>query len=413
MLPESFNSLRKLQLQSNELQRLPDNFFAVTSSQLSVLNVACNRLTALPRYEQNNNAALLEMTLTANQLNDNIFDALLHAASLKALRLGHNRIGVLPAECVRNWPELEILVLSGNMLQQLPEQLATLSQLKVLRCCNNLLLSTPHLAKLSRLKILDLAHNHLDRINLLALVPSRNLKYLDLSGNLQLQVDEQQLKVCQSRSQRVWSLVDVSGNNRDALPTSNRRIACDLSKQKTKPNPWSMGFAETPGELRKLLVHQLRAAHINDTTTSNEETLFGMFESTGDARIAQQMTTLLPGFLKEQTLPSSTSDYLKSILLSAQHQCDGCLRSASIFHMLRLPCKVRSLKAKRCVLRMVSIGYFDAYLVRRTTHLRLTQPDAQTMLETNKRLAVHSIKEPQLLEVREKPFSPFLIFIYV
>jgi len=124
-----------------------------------------------------------------------------------------------------------------------------------------------------------------------SLVPSRNLKYLDLSGNLQLQVDEQQLKVCQTQSQRIWSLVDVSGNNRAALPTSTRRFPLENQKQlqKTKSNPWTMGFAETPGELRKLLVTQLRAGHLNGT----DEALFGMFESEGDARIAQHMQPIV------------------------------------------------------------------------------------------------------------------------
>lgn len=393
-LPDAFCSVQELQLQSNELQRLPENFFGITHTQLSTLNASCNRLSALPRYEQNNNAALVELSLTSNQLNEHIFDALLHAGRLKVLRLAHNRIGLLPGECVGNWPELETLVLSGNMLQQLPEQVATLSQLRVLRCCNNLLLSTPQLAKLSKLRILDLAHNHLDRINLVALVPSRNLKYLDLSGNLQLQVDEQQLKACQSQSQRVWSLVDVSGKNREALPTSTAcRGSSELHKAKTAP--WSMGFAETPGELRKLLVTQLRAG------LGAEEALFGMFEAQGaaNARAAQQMSQLVPELLKqEQTLKQSPSNhYMKYTLLAAQRQSGNQLHSATLLHLLRLSSKVRALKAKRYVLRMANVGHFDAYLVRRTTHLRLTEPESN--FGSNKRTKENSMPDPEILEV--------------
>ncbi|XP_032591651.2 protein phosphatase PHLPP-like protein [Drosophila grimshawi] len=406
-LPEAFCSVTQLQLQSNELQRLPENFFTVTNSQLSALNASCNRLSQLPRYEQNNNAALEELCLTGNQLNDNIFEPLLHAGRLKVLRLAHNRIGVLPAECVRNWPELEVLVLSGNMLQQLPDQVASLSQLKVLRCCNNLLLSTPQLAKLNKLKILDLAHNHLDRINLLSLVPSRNLKYLDLSGNQQLQVDEQQLKVCQTQSQRVWSLVDVSGNNRAALPTSTRRPPVEFNKSpyKTKAIPWSLGFAESPGNLRKLLVSQLRAGHYNNT----DEALFGMFESESDVRLAQRMTQLVPSLLKqEQTLKESPlNDYLKYTLLSAQRQCGGCLSSATLFHLLRQPAKVRALKSKRYVLRLVHIGYFDAYLVRRTTHLRLTESESHC--DSHKRAQTQTLPDPQLLEITLSNDDEYLV----
>ncbi|XP_030555173.1 protein phosphatase PHLPP-like protein [Drosophila novamexicana] len=408
-LPDAFCSVKQLQLQSNELQRLPDNFFAVTHAQLSQLNASCNRLGQLPRYEQNNNAALEELSLTANQLNDNIFEPLLHASRLKVLRLAHNRLGVLPAECVRNWPELEVLVLSGNMLQQLPDQVASLSQLRVLRCCNNLLLSTPQLAKLSRLKILDLAHNHLDRINLLSLVPARNLKYLDLSGNLQLQVDEQQLKVCKTQSQRVWSLVDVSGNNRAELPTSTRRLPSEFNKSvhKAKTLPWTLGFAETPGELRKLLVSQLRASQFNGCA---DEALLGMFESQSDARQAQQMAQLVPGLLRqEQTLKESPlNDYLKYTLLSAQRQCGVCLRSATLMHLLRQPSKVRALKSKRYVLRLAHLGHFDAYLVRRTTHLRLTESVAHC--DGHKRLtATHTLPDPELLEITLSNDDEYLV----
>ncbi|KAH8399554.1 hypothetical protein KR222_003632, partial [Zaprionus bogoriensis] len=402
-LPEAFGSVRELLLQSNELQRLPDNFFAVTHAQLSTLNASCNRLCALPRYEQNNSAALEELALTGNQLNEHIFEALLHASRLRVLRLGHNRIGLLPGECVSRWPDLETLVLSGNMLQQLPEQVATLAQLRVLRCCNNLLLSTPPLAKLGKLKILDLAHNHLDRINLVALVPSRNLKYLDLSGNLQLQVDEQQLRVCQSQSQRVWSLVDVSGKNREALPTCTRRVPAELPKAKT--TPWSMGFAETPGELRKLLVTQLRAGHFNGA----EEALFGMFEAQADPRVAQQMAKLVPGLLRqEQTLKQPPlNQYMKYTLLAAQRQCSEQLRSATLLHLLRLPSRVRALKAKRYVLRMASVGCFDAYLVRRTTHLRLTEPEPD--LVSCKRTQEQSMPDPELLEITLSNDDEYLV----
>jgi len=155
------------------------------------------------------------------------------------------------------------------------------------------------------------------------------------------------------------------------------------------------------------MVTQLRAGHLNGTT---DESLFGMFESNGDARIAQQMAHLLPGLLKhEQSLKEmNSSEYMKYTLLTAQRQCGGCLSSALIFHLMRLPSKVRALKSKRYVLRMASLGYFDAYLVRRTTHLRLTQPE--THLDTNKRLQVHSLTDPQLLEVRKPHFVLYNLY---
>ncbi|EDW55712.1 protein phosphatase PHLPP-like protein [Drosophila sechellia] len=393
--PEGFSSIRSLQLQSNELPSLPDNFFAVTHARLETLNVSCNKLSTLPRYEQNNHAALVNLSLAGNHLNDSIFEPLHNAAKLRVLHLAYNRIGVLPAACVRNWPELEILVLSGNMLQQLPEEVATLGQLRVLRCCNNLLLCTPQLAKLAMLKVLDLSHNHLDRVNLLALVPSRNLKYLDLSGNLQLQVDEQQFKVCQTQSQRHWSLIDVSGNNRAALPTTKIRQVSAQRNQNKSTGPWTMGFAETPGsgDCRKLSVYQLRAANYG----GSDEALYGMFEALeGGGRAAQEMAHMVPDLMKQQQMvkDSAVRDYMKFTLLAAQQQC-GSVRSAALFHLTRTraPSKVRPLKSKRYVLRMASTGGLDAYLIRRTSQLRLTK--AEGIQKDNN----YSMPDPHVLEL--------------
>ncbi|XP_016978954.1 protein phosphatase PHLPP-like protein [Drosophila rhopaloa] len=407
MLPEAFGSIRSLQLQSNELPSLPDNFFAVTHTRLETLNVSCNKLATLPRYEQNNHAALVNLSLAGNQLNDSIFEPLHNAAKLRFLHLAYNRIGVLPAACVRNWPELEILVMSGNMLQQLPEEVATLGRLRVLRCCNNLLLCTPQLAKLGMLKVLDLSHNHLDRVNLLALVPSRNLKYLDLSGNLQLQVDEQQFKVCQTQSQRHWSLIDVSGNNRAALPTATlRQVNAQRGQNKTS-GPWTMGFAETPGsgDCRKLSVCQLRAANYG----GSDEALYGMFEAMeGHGRAAQEMAHLVPELMRQEQLvkDSAVRDYMKFTLLAAQQQC-GSVRSAALFHLTRTraPSKVRPLKSKRYVLRMASTGRLDAYLIRRTSQLRLTE------METTPSDKSHSMvmPDPQVLELTLSNDDEYLV----
>ncbi|EDW37254.1 GL26161 [Drosophila persimilis] len=405
-LPEGFGSIQKLQLQSNELQCLPENFFAVTHSRLDTLNAACNKLSTLPRYEQNNHAALVHLFLAGNQLNDSIFEALHNAARLKVLHLAYNRIGILPPACVRNWSELEILVLSGNMLQQLPEEVATLNHLKVLRCCNNLLLCTPQLAKLGKLKVLDLSHNHLDRVNLLSLVPSRNLKYLDLSGNLQLQVDEQQFKVCQTQSERNWNLIDVSGNNRAALPTSTLRLAT-APRNQNKNSPWTMGFAETPGsgDCRKLLVCQLRAANYG----GSDEALYGMFEAAdGNGRVAQEMAQVVPDLMKQEQLVKDAPlrDYMKFTLLTAQQQC-GSVRSAALFHLTRTraPSKVRPLKSKRYVLRMASTGRLDAYLVRRTTQLRLTDTESSA-----KDLGPsHAMPDPQVLELTLSNDDEYLV----
>lgn len=208
-------------------------------------------------------------------------------------------------------------------------------------------------------------------------------------------MDEQQFKVCQSQSQRHWSLVDVSGNNRAALPTTKiRQVSAQRNQNKTS-GPWTMGFAETPGsgDCRKLSVYQLRAANYG----GSDEALYGMFEALeGRGRAAQEMSHLVPDLMKQEQMvkDSAVRDYMKFTLPAAQQQC-GSVRSAALFHLTRTraPSKVRPLKSKRYVLRMASTGGLDAYLIRRTSQLRLTKPD---VIQKDQ---IHSMPDPHVLEV--------------
>jgi len=105
-----------------------------------------------------------------------------------------------------------------------------------------------------------------------------------------------------------------------------------------------------------------------------------MFEAMeGHGRVAQEMAHLVPELMNQEQLvkDSAVRDYMKFTLLAAQQQC-GSVRSAALFHLTRTraPSKVRPLKSKRYVLRMASTGRLDAYLIRRTSQLRLTESEA-------------------------------------
>uniref|UniRef100_A0A1I8P3Y6 PPM-type phosphatase domain-containing protein n=1 Tax=Stomoxys calcitrans TaxID=35570 RepID=A0A1I8P3Y6_STOCA len=380
-LPERFRPLEYLQLQSNELQLLTDNLFAITKGSLKLLNLSCNKLQILPPVEDHDinsgggevvEFALERLMVTSNNLDDRIFEVLSQAKNLRVLYAAYNKISAITEGCLEQLDKLEELMLSGNLLQHLPESICDLKSLQVLRVHSNLLLFTPGLSKLATLKVLDLAHNHLDHLDLVSLVP-KNLKYLDLSCNLQLQLDEHQVTVC--RSQRKWSLVDVSGKNRINLPTkksSEQKEVVGHANSSHKP-PWQVGFSETPGKHRKLLVIQLRESKFR-----TEEALFGMFVSaTNHSTNASKMAQMIPKLLQqERTVKENIGDYMKYTLLAAQQKMAEKPPQASMLcHISRENTRskdmVRPQKTKRYILRIAGIGDIGAYLIRRTTNVEL------------------------------------------
>ncbi|KAM7352113.1 PH domain leucine-rich repeat protein phosphatase [Cochliomyia hominivorax] len=400
-LPERFELLEKLQLQSNEIQLLTDNLFAITRQSLKYLNLSCNKLQILPPVVEEwtpQDFVLEQLYITSNNLDDRIFEVLKKAKNLRILYAAYNKITSIMEDCLKELNNLEELMLSGNLLQQLPDSICSLKQLQVLRIHSNLLLFTPPLSKLISLKVLDLAHNHLDHLDLISVVP-QNLKYLDLSCNLQLQVDERQVQMC--RTQRKWSLVDVSGKNRISLPTrkteGNQKEAATTNQQTYKP-PWFLGFSETPGKCRKLLVTQLRECKFR-----NEEALFAMFvSSTSNSSAATKMSQMIPKLLQqERCVKENIGEYMKYTLLAAQQKLsDQPVVAAMLCHISRENTRpkdmVRPHKTKRYILRVASVGNAGAYLIRRTSNVELVSKQNNSYLKMPS--SALTLKDPSVAE---------------
>lgn len=299
--------LQELYINGNQLEELPEFFFTACEN-LILLNVSSNKLNFLPIVD-GNRSQLERLYATNNCLTDRVLDALINLTSLRILHLAYNRLTALPESCVGNWPELEELNISGNKLQHLPDNLSNLRNLRVLRVHSNQLQSTPALARINSLRVLDLAHNQLDKINLTVLV-SKKLQFLDLSCNNQLQVDAKQLQSC--RSQRPMSLVDVSGKNRPTLPTAP---TISQENQDIEP-PWKIGFSETNGNANKLYISQLRLPGF-----CNAEGLFGMFDGETSNGIPNMLVKSIPKILlEERTVKETSNDYMKYTFLSAHRE---------------------------------------------------------------------------------------------
>lgn len=412
-MPKKRLSLRELFLQSNQIDDLPDNFFYACEN-LTLLNVAGNKLRTLPIVPEGLRCQLEKLYATDNALTDRILDTLVHLTHLRIFHAAYNRLTTFSENCASCWPELEELILSGNRLQHLPEPLAVLKNLRVLRVHSNQLQTVPAMAKTTSLRVLDLAHNQLDKINLVTLVPKR-LQFLDLSGNKQLQVDAKQLQVC--KSQRPMSLVDVSGQNRDTLPTINQsqyqQQIQEEDYQKDLEPPWRLGFSETSGNGTKLYINQLRL-----TGFCNGEGLFGIFDGEQNRISASSLIKSIPKILvEERTIPETAGEYMKYTLLAAhrelrQHgQKHGI--SATLCHVSRSPrttksnttspaqeedCRLMATN-KKYVLRVASVGESSAILIRPTGCVQLTPGTPNRQIGCSANYPMMIVPDPEVCEL--------------
>ncbi|KDR16236.1 protein phosphatase PHLPP-like protein isoform X3 [Zootermopsis nevadensis] len=359
--------LQELFLQSNSLATLPANFFIV-STRLRVLNLSNNRLCELPNGCHQGHQ-LEKLYLTANCLADNSLDILGRLANLHTLHAAYNSITTLPESCVAVWTELEELVISGNKLQHLPDNIIHLKHLRVLRIHSNCLQTIPCFAKMTSLKVLDLAHNCLDRVNLATLVPQQ-LQFLDLSCNSKLYVDPRQFQVY--RSHRPMSLVDVSGQNRTCLPsTPYTGGGEDLGP------PWKVGFSETAGQRERLYITQIRLPSF-----CNMEGLFGMFDGGNNNDIPNILTKAVPRMLlEERTVKETASEYMKYTMLSAHRELKETGQKygvcGTLCHIVRTKPSGSSNflpgSQHQYTMRVASVGEARAVLRRRSGLINLSQ----------------------------------------
>ncbi|XP_069698714.1 protein phosphatase PHLPP-like protein isoform X2 [Periplaneta americana] len=349
--------LQELFLQSNSLATLPNNFFTA-SVRLRVLNLSNNRLCELPAGCDQTHQ-LEKLYLTANCLADNSLQVLGRLGNLRTLHAAYNCITTLPESCMAVWKELEELVLSGNKLQSLPHNIIHLQHLRVLRVHSNCLQAIPCFAKMASLKVLDLAHNCLDRVNLATLVPQQ-LQFLDLSCNSKLYVDPRQFQVY--RTHRPMSLVDVSGQNRTCLPST--------PYSEGGPNngpPWKVGFSETAGHRERLYITQIRLPAF-----CNTEGLFGVFDGGNNNDIPNILTKAVPRMLlEERTVKETASEYMKYTMLSAHRELK---ERGQKFGVCGTLCHVVRSRPHQYTLRVASVGEARAVLCRRGALLDLSQP---------------------------------------
>lgn len=384
--------LQDLFLQNNSLSTLPENFFKFVKN-IKVLNLSNNRLCDLPKPDEV--LQLEKLFITANCLVDRSLEKLCpYLRNLKTLHAAYNSFTALPEHCPLYWSELEELVASGNKLLKLPDNIDRLRHLSVLRVHSNLLQSIPKLSHLLSLRVLDLAHNQLDRIDLSALIPP-NLKFLDLSCNTKLHVDSQQFN--NYRTQRPMSLVDVSGKNRTSLPLSPSPFCeTDLTD-----HCWTVGFSETAGCKQRLYISQIRLPAF-----CNTEALFGMFDGENNNDLPIAVDKVVPRILlEERTVKETSHEYMKYTMLSAHRelrdkgQKQGL--NAIIIHVLNLKQPQEysfCTSLKKYVMKIASVGDIRVVLGRAAGPVRLLPAKQRRSIRANTQLQL-MVPDPDISEI--------------
>lgn len=399
-MPRLRSPLKELLLHDNCIQALPENFFSICD-RLCVLNLSNNRLSRLPRVRGASPHCLERLYLTANCLSDEVIDVIITFRGLKILHIAYNCLTSLPESCFTFWPEVEELVISGNSLTKLPDNLPQLNNIKIVRAHSNRLRSVPMFACSASVKILDFAHNELDSIDLRLLAP-KQLKFLDISCNKQLQMDPSQFNAY--KSQRPLSLVDVTGQNTVAWSQKN-----NFHEELNGVTPWITGFSECPN--KKL---QLSCAQIRLPSFCNKEGLFAIIDGESDVEVPRILQSILPGLLlEERSIKETVNEYMKYVVLSAHRELKekGQKRGACLIicHLspINMPENGFGQTVKKYNLRLANVGDTKAVLSRRSGPLCLG-------VENNKRIGYSSrypntVPDPDVIHTVIKEDDEFLI----
>lgn len=389
-------------LQNNSLSSLPENFFRHIHN-IKVLNLSNNRLCDIPEPEE---VLLLEkLFLTANCLIDKSLEKLApFIRNIKTLYAAYNNFTALPDNCCLYWTELEELLLSGNKLLKLPDNIDRLTHLSVLRVHSNLLQTIPKLSSLMKLRVLDLAHNQLDRVDLISLIPP-NLKFLDLSCNTKLHVDSHQFNAY--RTQRPMSLVDVSGKNRTTLPLS----PSPFCENDLTDFSWSVGFSETSGSKHRLFVTQIRLPAF-----CNTEALFGMFDGESNNEVPVAVEKSVPRILlEERTVKETAHDYMKYTMLSAHRELKQKGHKSGLNAVLVHILKSKQVAeysfcttVKKYVMKISSVGDIKIVLGKVAGPVRLLPVKQRKQIRTNPQIHL-TVPDPDVAEVYLEEQDEYMI----
>uniref|UniRef100_A0A336KQ08 CSON014292 protein n=1 Tax=Culicoides sonorensis TaxID=179676 RepID=A0A336KQ08_CULSO len=175
-----FTNLQVLDISSNNLTEIPD---VINQCPIVTLIAKNNKLTneSLPKVMFAGGKTIKEINLSGNRL-ENFPEQLLELRNLKYLYLGGNQIGSIPTT-VSKMQSLQLLSMSGNQLKDVPETVGKLKNLQALVLADNLIERLPpSIANLKKLSSLLLHKNRLRTLPR-EIISLKNLNELSLRDN--------------------------------------------------------------------------------------------------------------------------------------------------------------------------------------------------------------------------------------
>ncbi|KAK3849967.1 hypothetical protein Pcinc_043303 [Petrolisthes cinctipes] len=269
------SSLKRLNLANNQLQQLPNAIFFDRMMQLSSLNVSGNPLRQLTGSQVRRDMTLPRLEqLEATHTNLTVLTSLelTHMPALRSLNLQHAAINKVSPGAFKSLTQLSHLNLAHNMLEILPRE---------------------RLRGLVMLTQLNLTRNRLNKLDQLP-PDSKNLKVLDASGNMLMELEEATLRHTEGLEELIlkdnWitvihprafhhlpylSVLDMSYNNLEELrPAVFEPIERKLQKLFIHNNPVSCG-CNTVELWTWLLNHPGQVQQPRDLTCDLPEPLHG------------------------------------------------------------------------------------------------------------------------------------------
>ena len=213
--------LKELKLSANFIRHVQGSSVAIKSESLQVLDLSQNQITSLPETVFSNFSRTLTLLSIANNsissLPDKIFDSM---SSLEILDLSGNLLqdSHLSTALFRNLSSLLELNLSSNRLLDVKESkelFASLSSLEALKLGHNQLENFPSFPPLPQLRVLELSGNKIDRLDSFSLSGIRQITHLHLNNNQLSFVAEEALQNCSN-----VLVMDLSHNDLREAPSS-------------------------------------------------------------------------------------------------------------------------------------------------------------------------------------------------
>ena len=173
-----FTDLRVLKITSRSIERISNDFCPPNLEELALFS--CN-ISEIP-LAIFNCTTLKSLWISGSKIQV-ISDEINNLHTLEVLKLNNNNIKKIPQDL--KLPNLTVLDLGCNMLDELPITVCKLINLSILKLHVNCLRYLPQeLINLKNLQILELYSNFLTKIPKLP----PNIHYLDLSSNFNLQI---------------------------------------------------------------------------------------------------------------------------------------------------------------------------------------------------------------------------------